>query len=609
RLSDEVRTDARGGFLFERLVPGTYTLVVLAKRRARLEVPPRLFAESQELPPFTLKDPEVYPRAADGASTLEVEWVDAAGRPVSQAPVHLSRRGGSADTVTTGMDGRAVFHGLPAGSYFVTPQAREQWIHHERVVVELRSTETRRLRLQLEEGWSLSGQLVDEKGNPIEGAILSASRVGGYRLSPEDAASRRLQSRYVQGTTGPEGRFTLAPLPEGPCSLRVESRGYRLDVSASSGLDESVASRGQGVVSPGGPDVRLVVRARGRVMGRVVREDGRPITSFRVNQERVSHPEGRFSLPLGSGPLDFEAPGFSPVQRRVPPRGEEDFDLGDVVLVEDRTVRGRVLEAGTSAPIARAWVEVANPSQERSSGARVDPATYTLPDGSFTVEGVKAGRRTLRVSHPEWLPARVVLEEEQREVTVVLEPGATLAGRVESAGAPVRSGVVRLRSEQGAVLSTLGFGEGRYSVRAIPAGRYLVQVEGQSEEGVALRFPVRQVTLSRGDKVTLDFTERSEGTLLEVLVPERNLEVHLIPGSLPIMGPKNGLYSKLSGGLMGKTVREGVQRFPRLPAGNYTLFAMRRGEDSTEVHREELELPAGGEVSFTLLPVWRHYAD
>ncbi|MFE8599155.1 carboxypeptidase-like regulatory domain-containing protein [Archangium violaceum] len=222
--------------------------------------------------------------------------------------------------------------------------------------------------------------------------------------------------------------------------------------------------------------------------------------------------------------------------------------------------------------------------------------------------GVKAGRKTVRVSHSDWPPTQVVLAEEQREVTVELEPGATLEGRVESAGVPVRSGFVRLRSEQGEV-STLGFGEGRYSLRAIPADRYLVQVEGQSEDGVVSRFPMRQVTLSPGDKVTLDFTERSEGTILEVLVPERNLEVHLIPGNMPLMGPRDGLFLKLGSGLMGKTVREGVQRFPRLPAGNYTLFAMRRGEDSTEVHREELELPAEGDVSFTLLPVWSHYDD
>ncbi|AKJ03465.1 Hypothetical protein AA314_05091 [Archangium gephyra] len=610
RWSDEVRTDARGGFLFERLVPGTYTVVVLAERHERLEVPPRQLLESRELPPLTLKEREVRPRAqAQEGASLEVEWVDVTGQPVSQALVQLHRGGPSGETATTGRDGRAVFQGLSPGRYVVTPRAREAWIRYAPRTVELRSEETRKIRLQPEEGWILSGQLVDAEGRPLEGANLSASRWVERGAPAEADSSGRLRSDSVQGLSGPEGRFTLANLPEGPCTLRVELPGYVLDARASSGLDERAASRDEAVVSPGGPDVRLVLRSRGRLLGRVVREDGGPITSFRINNETVSHPEGRFSLPLGyARTWIIEALGFSPVRRRgSAPRGE-DLDLGDVVLVEDRTVRGRVLEAGTSAPVAGAWVEVGH-SRARSSGGRMDPSTYTLPDGSFTVEGVKAGKRSVRVSHPDWPPARVLLAEEQGEVTVVLEPGATLEGRVESAGAPVRSGVVRLRSEEGEVLTTLGFGEGRYSLRSIAAGRYLVQVEGQSEQGPALLFPVREVTLSRGDRVTLDFIEQSEGALLEVLVPERNLEVHLIPGDLPIMGPKDGLYSKLRSGLMGKTVREGVQRFPRLPAGRYTLFAMRRSEDSTEVHREELELPASGEVTFTLLPQWILYDD
>jgi hypothetical protein len=609
RWSDEARTDARGGFVFERLVPGTYTLVVLSERHERLEVPPHPLVASHELPPLTLKPREVRPRSESGGS-LEVEWVDAEGRPVSRAPVRLARSGSLGDTVTTGMDGRAVFQRLSPGLYQVTPQAREQWIRYAPLAVELRSAETRKVRLQPEAGWILSGQLVDTAGKPIEGATLVASRVGERDAPPEDASSGRLRSGSVRGFSGPEGRFTLDQLPEGPCNLWVDLRGYTLDAGASSGLDESATSRrGAVVVSPGGQDVRLVLRSRGWVTGRVVREDGTPITSYRINQDMVSHPEGRFSLPSGYGRTwVFDAPGFSQLRRRGPPPGEEDVDLGDVVLVEDRTVRGRVLAAGTSAPIAGAWVEV-GPGRERSSGARLEPSTYTLPDGSFTVEGVKTGRRAVQVSHPDWPAARVVLAKEQREVTVVLEPGASLEGRVEAAGAPVRSGVVRLRSEEGEVLTTLGFGEGRYALRSIAAGRYLVQVEGRSEEGQAPLFPVRQVTLSRGDEVTLDFTEQIQGATLEVLVPEQNLEVHLIPGSLPSMGPRDGLYSKLRSGRMGKTVREGVQRFPRLPAGNYTLFAIRRGEDSTEVHREELELPAEGEVSFTLLPVWNLYDD
>ncbi|KFA88704.1 MSCRAMM family protein [Archangium violaceum] len=247
RWRDEVRTDARGGFLFDRFVPGTHKLVLNSARHEVLEVPPREFVESQELPPFTMKDREVHPRAAVGDSTLEVEWVDAVGRPVPQAPVHLSSqnsRPGSGSTVTTGMDGLAVFQGLLSGSYVVMPRAREQWLRYAPVQVELRSTETRRIRLQSEEGWNLSGQIVDDGGKPLAGAILVASGMARHGAPLADASSGRLRRSSVEGVSGPEGAFTLAGLPEGPCTLRVSLRGYALDASASSGLDGSTTKPG-----------------------------------------------------------------------------------------------------------------------------------------------------------------------------------------------------------------------------------------------------------------------------------------------------------------------------------------------------------------------------
>jgi hypothetical protein len=121
-------------------------------------------------------------------------------------------------------------------------------------------------------------------------------------------------------------------------------------------------------------------------------------------------------------------------------------------------------------------------------------------------------------------------------------------------------------------------------------------------------FPLRQVELAPGGRATVDL-ESAAGASVEVFVPERNIEVHLLPGSLPLMGPKQGLYSKIDSGLMGKAVREGVRYFPQVPAGHYTLFAMRRDEDFTEVHRDELDVPSGGQVSFSLLPLWNKFDD
>ncbi|HYO51210.1 MAG TPA: carboxypeptidase-like regulatory domain-containing protein [Archangium sp.] len=661
--SRTVRTDSRGGFLLEPLAPGTYGMSVQAARYVRGEVPPRLLEASEEMqltlkeawlvegrtvdeagapvegvslrlvraeagPPgpsvstarsgaqgaFVLEAPEPGPwrvlashpdffeeelqasapsREARlvmrGGASLEVELVDGMGRPVSRANI-LAERGGASRTLTTGAGGGAVFRGLEPGRYTVRALPPVGWGVFAEAEVEVQGVEARKVRLQLEEGWTLSGQVVDAGGHPLEGASLLVVQKGE---SGRPDLSARAKS-------GPGGGFSLAHLAEGSWMVGVSLHGYALDAEASSGVEESRGNGFRVLVSPSSTGVRLVMMRNllGEARGRVVREDGRPITSFWVRGTRVNHPEGRFSVPVQEERVGFYAPGFSEAHRDVKVRGGEVIELGDVVLAEGRTVRGRVLEAGTSAPVAGARV---------GGGGWLGPAVLTLSDGSFT--GRVVGKWWMSVSHPDYPPMRMTLEEGQEEVTVVLEPGARLEGRIAPAGVPVRSGTVQLRSEQGAVLATTGFWEGRYSLRALPAGRYLVQVVARSDEGPAPLFPLRRVELAAGGRVTLDFTEQVTGASVEVLVPERNIEVHLLPGDLPLMGPKDGLYSKLGSGLMGRSVREGVRFFPRVPEGHYTLFAMRRDEDVTEVHREELEVPAEGQVLFSLLPQWSLYDD
>jgi protocatechuate 3,4-dioxygenase beta subunit len=660
--SRTVRTDSRGGFLLEPLAPGTYGMSVQAVRYVRGEVPPRLLEASEQIqisleeaqlvegrtvdeagapvegvslrlvraeagPPgpsvstarsgadgaFVLEAPEPGPwrvlashpdfRAEElqgsapsrdvrlvmrGGASLQVELVDERGRPVSRANI-LAGRGGASRTITTGASGGAVFRGLEPGRYTLRAMPPVGWGGDAVAEVEVSGVEARKVRLQLEEGWTLSGQVVDPGGHPLQGASLFAVQKGG-------AGRPELTAR---AKSGPDGGFSLAHLAEGSWRVQVSLYGYALDAEASSGVDAVRDNGFRVLVSSRGSGVRLVMRnLLGEARGRVVREDGGPIPSFRVGETQVNHPEGRFSVPVWGERVGISAPGFSRVEREVKVRVGEVIELGDVVLTEGRTVRGRVSDARTSAPIA---------------GARVGgiggfgSGVLTLSDGSFT--GRVMGKAWLGVSHPDYLPMRMALEEGQEEVRVALEPGARLEGRIVSAGVPVRSGTVQLRSEQGTVLATTGFWEGRYSLRALPAGHYLVQVVARPDRGPAPLFPLRPVELASGDRVTLDFTEQVAGASVEVFVPERNIEVHLLPGDLPLIGPRDGLYSKLGSGFMGRRGREGVRLFPQVPAGHYTLFAMRRDEDVTEVHREELEVPAEGQVTFSLLPQWSPYAD
>jgi protocatechuate 3,4-dioxygenase beta subunit len=579
RASTSVQSGTDGAFALEVPKPGSCRVGVMVRHE---DFPSEEF-------PLSAPARGVRLTMRSGA-TLEARLVDEAGRPVTQAGFSLLSEPGGGKRTILGTEGGTVFRGLSPGRYTLEAWPLGEEGRSVEQAVEVRGAEAHEVSLQLAPDWSLSGEVVDGHGNPIEGASIAAR---------PDFGPERFVPRWVRGRSGPDGRFTLEHLGDGAWVLQVNKEGYALDAENSEGVS----------VSRGSPGVRLVLASQARIRGRVLRENGEPVTEFLLGTVQVRHPEGRFSLPVtehGAQTLRFEAPGFFRTEREVNPRLGEDTELADVVLVEAREVRGRVLEAGTSAPIMGARVQVVGGGRSRRSfSGPLD--TSTRPDGSFSLGGLEDGAELL-VTDLEHLPWRGALAPGQREMTVVLETGATVEGRVEADGVPVPTGTATLRSERG-VVTTTGFWQGRYSLRAVPVGRYLLQVMarlGEDAEGV---FPAREVDVPARGRVTVDFTKRSGGVTVEVRSWERVLEVHLLPGSQPLLGPKQGLNAKLVGGVMGTPTPQGLWRFPGLSPGLYTLFVVHRMEDGTQVHREEVKVPAEGAASFSVLPMWSRFDD
>ncbi|WNG26285.1 hypothetical protein F0U62_21350 [Cystobacter fuscus] len=663
----QVKTDTRGGFLFEPLVPGRYVVSARAPRHSPAKLPARLFESSHEVqleltpaepveglvveeggspvegvhlrltsarnpsqelsvatsgaegrftldapgpgnwrlvahaPDFLPEDVELSAPARDvrvvlrRGAALEAEVVDEAGRPLENAQVFVrGHRHGA--RVTTDARGRAVFRSLVPGSVTVLACAAEMG-RAASMDVPLADRESRTVRLALPEGGLLSGRMVDARGAPVAGARLVALPAGdGDRVLADCHGQAQTQS-------GPDGSFNLAHLRPGPWSLSVYSEEFELDASASRGVEPEGRRSVRVRVSSGESTVQLVMRARPRLLGRVVREDGGPVTPFQLNGKGFDSPDGRFSLPLTLArkmELYVKASGFASRSLQVNTSdGREDVDLGDVVLRASVTVTGKVVDALSSAPVSQVGV-----------GLRGGffPRAYTRWDGHFTLEDVPPGEGFLVLSHPLYPSAEVAFVQGQ-QVLARLARGATLEGRVESQGVPVEVGSVQLRSQREEIVGTTELVHGRYALELLPAGRYVVRVQGPRSQGPALLFPLKTVELAAGDRVTLDFTGPIAAGSMDVLVPERGIEVHLIPGELPLLAPRQGLYGKLSAGFMGKRVSDGVRRFSLLPGGDYTLIAIRHDDSGTDVHREQVELPSEGEHSLTLAPLWTRFED
>jgi protocatechuate 3,4-dioxygenase beta subunit len=604
-----------GSFVLEGAESGTWYLVPehddFLDARVTLQAPAR----------------EVKVVLRRGAS-VEVVVVDEAERPVAGAWVKLEpeRRKGAASGLqeyqlrrrqtkqgATGMDGRRVFSGLLPGRFKVEVTAKR--VLSRRVArgeVEVAGTEVGRVRLRLTEGQGgFAGVVVDGEGKPLEYAVVRARPVELARVRPGEAYQDEDGEELDMEATGPDGRFTFSRLRGEAWAVTAYKEGYFIDVEASGEGLEVAAPREATVLARGKEEVRLVLARLPHASGRVVREDGTPVTRFEVDGRTVSHPEGRFSVAMrgtGEERLWFSAPGLSATHRVVQVRQGEDLSLGDVVLRAKRTVRGRVVDAVTRAPVVGATVEEGFASR-RGYRRRTEelPQARTLRDGSFTLMAGGEGVLPLTVLHPSYRTVELTVELGRDEVAVELEQGATVEGRVMAGSLPVEKGRVELRDERDGLVGSEVIWQGRYVLRALPAGPHVLHVEGAVAGTEAVMFLPRRMEVPARGSVTVDLQLEGSGTA-SIRVTESVSGVWLVPGVHALPDGARG-FSALRGRGVAATHEGGMHRVRGLPPGRYTLLVLRIEEDYSEAHAEEVELLPGAAPAWEVRPRWHRYAD
>ncbi len=647
-------TDAQGRFVFDSLVPGPYALRVQAAGHAPLDIPGRRIGPgpSQEwnvaLPGLrtlagavvdergtpvpgarirvldapddasTTSDargafalafdasldarlevhhPDFHPLRASVAETertlrltlrrgasLEVLVMDEDGRPAQGATVVIEPWPQPPRTTRTNADGRGVFQGLSSGSFLVkasAPGARHRQVRQQVDVSEQRA---QRLSLQFPADWTLRGRVVNDAHEPLPDVWLQLRREQSPTLDPHGYSESLV--------SGADGTFSLSGLERVRWSIGPSTPEYRLAVQSTP------------VVSPEQPEVQLVLTRVRQIQGRVVDPAGAPLPAFRLNGKAIHHPEGRFSLfPHAGSAFHVDAEGYA--RRIIEVKEEPPQDLGDVVLtpLDSRTLTGQVLDARTQAPVADARVSASVPGAHRSA------VTHTLVDGRFSLEVSGDGHVSLNASHPDYLSGGTRLERGTAPARLLLEPAAHLRGRVEVAGKRVLAGRVHLRSETDGTDRNVPIERGHYHVTPLPPGRYTVWAMGPNEQGRVPLSEVASVSLPPGAQTTQDLVSRGDTAALEVTGVEGGTEVHLVPGELALLSPKQGLYSRLGDGLIGLKSAEGLRRFARVPEGHYTLVAVSRSDAGTEVHREPVVISRSGEQSLVLRPQWTFFEE
>ncbi len=309
-----------------------------------------------------------------------------------------------------------------------------------------------RHRLVVEQGRTITGRIVDEKGNGRMGWITAHAHPGRDRLFGQTWFPHSFIERDL--LTDAEGRFTFAAPPDVRVQLDCFFPGDRYITSI------ALLERDEGVAT-------LVIPASGgaSIRGHVRDIEGVPIAGARILVAIRSHEigyrpnytvlatsdaQGAFGIDhLPATDLDqisVQAPGFGVWNRGVyltPLMDEEPLEV-DVTLVPSPHLVVRVVdEQGSGVPEPELWFVGQMVPGHNRAWTRI---VHGDADGVVRLDSIPTGRGSLQVWAPGHYqpiePIRHALDNplartypalepgSEHEVTVVLKKGPTLRGRV-----------------------------------------------------------------------------------------------------------------------------------------------------------------------------------
>jgi uncharacterized GH25 family protein len=336
---------------------------------------------------------------------------------------------------------------------------------------------------------TISGVVVNTKGEPIEGA-----QVWGWPDWRKNQAANknvradwRLRGRNTE-LTDAGGRFTLRGIKKGIYQLRASP--------------PNVSVRGFGFFrSPveaqaGDKDVKIELPTDGGVKGKVVFKDGKVPAAFTVSPGGWGP-----GTPFASKDGKFELGEMPPRKYRVTIRGSfnprivevdlkegEVKDLGTIYVRKGRTLAGKVVMNGQ--PVAGATVRAgrilfgdgssASASRGGPPGGRMAKSAVTDEDGVFIIYGISLGDLSIVAEHETKGRSKAVAvrqtSESINDMTLVLEPFGALEGVVLKNGQPEARVIVNASSQTvpGAMFGVATGADGKFRFDRLAPDSYKV---------------------------------------------------------------------------------------------------------------------------------------
>jgi RNA polymerase sigma factor (sigma-70 family) len=279
--------------------------------------------------------------------------VDQKGNPIAGAEVSTIEVryvvNATGNTVTSRTDGRFAFPPQTTGPIALTTTARGYAPDLQRLTV---ADGMAPVRIVLSPGNTIRGRVMDQNGNPVQGAYVRAS------------SWREMNSLQWTGVTGPDGRFIMHNAPADAVEFMVESDEYH---------DLVIKS-----LTAGDGETTILMSSEPAIRGTVTDADtGQPISRFEIIRgmtyragslpffdfaQPVHCSDGTFDLPLrgnneiASYCLRVEADGYVPL---VTPYFQNSARF-NLALHRGADLRGSVVDPDGN-PVAAAQIVLALP--------------------------------------------------------------------------------------------------------------------------------------------------------------------------------------------------------------------------------------------------------
>ncbi len=459
--TETTRSGPNGAFRLEPVTVGTMEVRVQARgyasRKETVSIPEagrdgvEILLRPGSSISGTVFGPDEKPRAGASIEAEMLLEVPIAG----ETPVPVETGG-----AVSGPDGKYAVDGLPAGRKLRISASTEDMLAAPVTTGPLtKGVPQEGVDLKLSPAGSILATVLDGKGSPVPGAMVTATPAeGGDRQVGGAMVRVSIRSGQAGTVTDERGVARVRPVVPGPMTVKASKDDYK-------GAETPLLT-GAGAETP----VTLTLDAGQSISGKVVDGAGAPIPGATVTvqhvgggtpvyEQRTTAEDGTFRAGGLEGRgfmVRAEKKGFVPTSLNNQEAGKEGLV---VTLNLGGTVVGVVTDASGS-PVARFRVlshrqgeKAANPMDWQRFASALGGEAFDDPAGKFRMEGVDPGTYTFEGRSEGLAPGRSaeasVQPGRETEVAIQLPAGLALGGVVvrKSDGTPVEGARVKVPAD------------------------------------------------------------------------------------------------------------------------------------------------------------------